>query len=420
MQESQFLEESVLGGMLLRETNFPPSVMALQPEYFTSPKRAQIFDAIMDVYDKGLPVDEIAVNQCLEKWGEKSHAVLLSGLVFNTPTAENLDQWAMILLEAGQKKHMRQQVSNTLASIDSDLPADEVAAIIQETVKKTGENMKREGLTPVKEVIPHVLSELHQRHTNPDQCRIAATGIKSIDGVLELGPGQLTILAGRPSMGKSALIGNIVAYCSRDQTRGVVALFSLEMDKISLVKRMISADSGIGPYQLPEAAEKGKLVESCAHIHDLNLWINDKSQIGIAGVRNDLSRLGAVRLVAVDYLQLMSLESKDDRRDLQIGAITKGLKSIAKEFSCHVVVLSQLSRNVEKRKPPIPQLSDLRDSGNIEEDADNVLLLYRGNYYNDELSEHQADLFVAKQRHGITGRIGIRWDSKTQTFSDLV
>jgi replicative DNA helicase len=158
------------------------------------------------------------------------------------------------------------------------------------------------------------------------------------------------------------------------------------------------------------------LMDAIDKTHHLDLWIDDRAGIGVSQIRQSLMRLPRVRMVVVDYLQLVATSADIERHDLRVGAITKALKAIAKDLGCHVIALSQLNRRVEERRPPRPQVSDLRDSGNIEEDADNVLMLYRPAYYDARADETEAEIIIGKQRNGPTGAVTVGWSSDRQMF----
>jgi replicative DNA helicase len=217
-------------------------------------------------------------------------------------------------------------------------------------------------------------------------------------------------------MGKSALAGNIAAECAKDVTKGATCLFSLEMSAVSLVRRLVAARSKIPSKRMVARIGDPGLMNAIEKTHHLDLWVDDRSGIGPAQIRQALLRLPKVRLVIVDYLQLVATDASIERHDLRLGAITKGLKSIAKDFNCHVIALSQLNRRVEERRPPVPMVSDLRDSGNLEEDADNVWMLYRAGYYDQGADSTEADLIIGKARNGPTGTIRIGWNKDRQQF----
>jgi len=411
------VEEAILGGMLLWQGVWPSEVMELQPEYFRDHKRAQVFEAMQALMGARFPVDEVSVTAQLAKWDVNGMAAYVLDLAANTPTAVNLPHWAGLLVEDGVNRQIKRQVSDALSRIDSNASVDDVVARVRDAVRDVKPRFER-GPEPVSSAIGPTLADLEFEAKNPDEARIAATGIHDLDRMAKLVAGDLTIIAGRPSMGKSALASNVAQRSGKDITRGAVVVFSLEMSTISLVKRMMSSDSGFSSDALPQKAASGELVDTCARLHGLNLYIDDRPHLSMHDVHQALVKVGDVRLVIFDYLQLAHLE-KAERHDLSVGQITKGMKAMAKEFNAHVIGLSQLNRSVESRSPPIPRLSDLRDSGNIEEDADNVWMIYRPHYHDSKEPPHVAQIHICKQRNGITGMVEVYWSGETQTFRDL-
>lgn len=257
---------------------------------------------------------------------------------------------------------------------------------------------------------------------NPQGGRLCRTGLRDLDDLLRLDGKDLTIVAGRPSMGKTALAANIAAACADDATLGSVAMFSLEMAAEKLGARLMQREAREHKGDLQAAMRAGRISEIAQKLYGLHLHIDDRPALSIEQIRAQLARLNRVRLVVVDYLQLASTGKRNDKRhDLEVGALTKGLKALAKEFDCHVVCLSQLNRDVEKRPTKKPTMADLRDSGNIEEDADNILLMYREEYYFREKPEAKgiAQILVEKQRDGETGVVHVAWIAERQAFEDL-
>jgi replicative DNA helicase len=300
--------------------------------------------------------------------------------------------------------------------------AEEAAAQVRSAMSTMQSIERQEGLEPVSVILESTIKELILEGEGKVAHRILKTGLSDLDVLTQLVPGHLTIIAGRPAMGKSALAGNVAQHCAKDHDLGAVCLFSLEMDKNSLVRRMMANVSKIPTSDLPKkaAASSDKVFTAASKLHRLNLMIDSRSNINTDSMRHALERVGDVRLVVLDYLQLAKMDAKLERQDLRVGAVTKGLKAIAKEFDCHVIALSQLNRGVESRESKRPAISDLRDSGNIEQDADNIWMLYRDDYYNDETQDKGiAEINVAKNRHGSTGVVKVSWRPEIQTFGSL-
>jgi replicative DNA helicase len=409
-------EEAVLGGMLLWDGPWPTSVLELRAEWFSTQQRVHVFEAMGEIAKRGGKVDEVSTIAQLGSGGVRGQSRYILDLAYNCPTAVNLANWADLIIERGRKREVARSVKDAMGRIGEDSSADQVASAVQDAVRNIRPRSDS-GLVAVRDSIAGVLRDLEEEYRNPGQNRIAATGLKDLDRILFLEPSGFTIIAARPSMGKSALSGNIAAYCAKDITKGATALFSLEMATSSLIKRMIAAESRFPSDLLPQKSIEGQLAETAQSLYERELYIDDRSGLSIMGIRRALARFPSVRLICVDYLQLVQLENAE-RHDLKIGKVTKELKALSKEQGCHVIALCQLNRSVEQRSDPTPKLSDLRDSGNIEEDADNVLLLYRPSYYDTSKDENLAMVIIAKQRNGRTGTIQLGWDGPTQRFYD--
>ena len=412
------VERAILGGILNVGGALPAEVLELEPEHFTTAKHSTIFSAIRDLVDRHEPIDLVTTTELLKSWKSDVSAGYVCGLAINEPFVSNLDHWCRLLVEDGRRRQFVTAAKDALERVRTTDSADDMAAIMNDAMRTVRPRAHAEP-TLVRDHVADVRRLLIAEHANPEVARIAVTGLYDLDHKAALSPSQMTIIAGRPGMGKSSLAGNIASHCAKDVDRGVVAVFSLEMSTHDLIRRMMASESRFPSSSLPEVAARGDLDETCDRLYRLNLHINQQAHVGISSVRAFLARLGKIRLVVFDYLQLAEMDRDQERHDLKVGAMTKGLKAVAKEFACHVIVLSQLNRQVEQRTPPKPRLSDLRDSGNIEEDADNVWLLYRPWFYDKSQPEHLAEVSIAKQRHGTTGDVSLRWDGGTQTFRNL-
>jgi replicative DNA helicase len=411
----KMLEEAVLGGMLIHEGQWPPEVMSLEPEYFVDENRREVFQVIEKLLKSSTKFDEVVVTNELKQQGLGAY---VCGLAANCPTSTNLDIWAKRLIDAGRKRVMKHKVRDVFANLTADSTADDIADGVRKAMSKVRQS-STSGLVHVKTPLKEAFKRIEMEIANPGTTAFVKTGLTDLDRILRLEKGQLTILAGRPSMGKSALAGNIATYASRDTVGKGVAIFSLEMDAVSLIIRMVSGESKTSINGKIDDTIWPKITHAFQKIHDLNLYIDDRPSRTTSDIRSEVQRLGGVKLVVVDYLQLARIDSRAERHDLRIGETAKDLKILAKDFNCHVVAVSQLNRNVEQRRPPIPCLADLRDSGNIEEHADNAVLLYRPGYYKSAEPQHLAEAIVAKQRNGRTGSVNLHWDGPTQTFRNL-
>jgi replicative DNA helicase len=385
-------EQNTLGAIMLTPiAELPDVIHSLQPEFFSDPDHANIWMAMQDLISLGIDPDEVSICSKLKEWEHRGLEAKVCELAANTMTTINLAHWAGIVLRDGKRQDAKRSIGRILDQAKAGSVGDMQTALgaALEAIRDDGESG---GLRPIKEILPAVLKDIQAREQDPNIFRICKTGIWGLDKAVELRAGQMTILAGRPGMGKSALACNIAAQVS---TKKTVALFSLEMSAESLLQRMMKARGG---------SDIGGM-----------LHIDDRSAIRPAEVFAGLKKLKAPALVIVDYLQLVKADEKLERQDLRVGSVTKALRAIAKDLGCHMLVLAQLNRQVESRESKRPILSDLRDSGAIEEDSDNVWFIHRPGYYNPE-DGPDSEIIIAKNRFGETGFVEVVWDGKRQTF----
>jgi len=409
------IEKSVLGALMLgEESELPLWTQAIRPEMYSTEIHKQAAMAIDEILGaKELP-DMITVIDRLKSWGVASASTEVIAIASSASTIANLGHHSRILVERYQKRTAQAELRSLLSAIDRKQVCD-----IREDLELVSERLRPlvevSTISLLRDEVRDVYKELVRSEGNERRKNIR-TGIDNLDRKVFLEPGEQTILAGRPSMGKTALACNIARNVA-GQGRGVVAFFSLEMSKQSLVRRLLSSEAKISNWKLAEAAKDGRLTEPANRLYGLDLWLDDRPGMTVSAMKAALAKFDKVALVIVDYLGLIKT-GNEERHDLRIGAITKASKEMAKRTNCHVLMLSQLNRSLEKRSPPIPQLSDLRDSGNIEEDADNVILLYRPGYYSDDADPEETQARVAKQRNGPTGAVRLRWKRESQTFGD--
>jgi replicative DNA helicase len=306
-------------------------------------------------------------------------------------------------------------------SADTDQLLEIAEQALAESRARRGESKtpSKDQPKPVRlgEDLSRWLNDFEAEQKDPEVGRIAISGIKSLDTKLKMRAGELTIIAARPGMGKSMLASNIAMANAK---RGApVMVFSLEMSKDQWTGRIISSQSGVCLNRQIQDGDWSKLAKACGELHEWQYWIDDRAGLSAKQMRSALFTLPAVRLIVVDYLGLMAEDKNAGRHDIAVGNNAKDLRALAKDYRAHVLCLCQLNRDVEKRKPSIPMLSDLRDSGNLEEHADNVLMIYRDGYYNHDVDDDTAQLQIEKQRQGQRGVVKVSWSGKTQTFADL-
>ncbi len=417
-------EEACLGAaMLLDQEPWPAELEALECDDFEGGVNAEVWAAVQDLRTKHEPVDQVTVCAVLQEWGSGVKASVVSAIVSDTPTTINAGVWARIVREHGRKRRLAGEVRQWADRLDSS-DADTIAAAMTDAVRRAERQTDTGGLVHVRETLVQAVNQLDGDRV--DDGVVCKTGLADLDAMLKMKRGGLTIVAGRPGMGKTAFAGCAAAWTAHASGPGSVAFFSMEMTSVELVLRLMAREARGTRGNVLQAIRQGSGDVLVSKIRSLDLYIDERPGLGIDQIKAAIRRLSQVKLIIVDYLQLAKVGDRGDRRDLALGDLTKGLKGIAKETGCHVIALSQLNRSVEKRNPPRPVLSDLRDSGNLEEDADAAVLLFREEYYatEEQMAKNRdikgvAELIVAKQRGGRTGHVNVAWIPERQAFENL-
>jgi replicative DNA helicase len=409
-------EQSVLGAVLLRAQSLDQVADLLSPEDFYRSGHGNIFQTMLDLWGKGEPVDLVTVTALLKERGrleEVGGPVFLASLSEHVGTAANVGYYAKLVHEKSVLRRLLACCQNLTQACLS--PVEDVEAFLDKAeaeIFRVAESKIRFGFQPLGSLVETEVATL-EAIWHRDQGRITGvpSGFPDLDGLTAgFQPGDLIIIAARPSMGKTALALNI-AFNAAYQAQVPVAFFSLEMSKEQLVRRLLSNVGEIDASHLRRAFltndEWKKLQEAASFLLECPIYIDDSPAAAVLEVRSKARRLKAedkLGLLVVDYLQLMRGRSDAPSREQEISDISRSLKALAKELSIPVIALSQLSRKVEDRPRKEPQLADLRESGAIEQDADVILFIYRDEVYNDTSPEKgQARILLKKQRNGPTG-----------------
>ena len=435
----------MLGAALLQADIIPELVELLRPEMFYARQNGQIFAEMVRLFTAGQTVDFVTLLDAVTGEGvfESADAakVYLTGLAETVPSISNVQAYAKIVQEKYLVRQLMGAAKDILEQSGEEPDADLLLESAEQKIYEIRSGRDTSALTSISSVIVDTLVNL-QKIAGPDRDKYAGipTGFTYLDTVLTgMGRSDLIILAARPGMGKTSFALNIATNVAKKQ-KIPVAIFSLEMTKDQLTSRILSAEAGIDS----QAFRTGKLKEedwddlarASEMLHDAPIYMDDTSGITIPEVKAKIRRINQdpsrpdIGLVIIDYLQLMTSGRRTENRVQEISDITRNLKIMAKELNVPVIALSQLSRSAEKatgRSDHRPQLSDLRDSGSIEQDADVVLFLYRQAYYNshqDGAEEQQADertaeCIVAKNRHGETSTVQLGWDGAHTRFMNL-
>ena len=429
-------EESVLGACFLTKYAMQKAIESVSPEDFYDEKNQKIFKSIIELSDESTPLDLTTLTAKLQKKKELNEVggvEYLTEVVNFVPTASNIDYYINIV----QESSILRRLITTAEEIASDgYSTDEtVNEILDNSEKKILDivkNRKSTEFRSIKDVLQKTEANLEFLAENKNEITGLATGLYDFDKITTgLHPGELIIIAARPGMGKTAFALNIAANAAKIQDKGV-AVFNLEMPAEQLATRIISSLGQIDGYKLRTGRllnEDWKRVnEAMSQLSGTNLMIDDTAGITIGEIRAKCRRLASseqgISLIVVDYLQLISGgKNYGTNRQQEVSDISRSLKTLALELNVPIIALSQLSRSVETREDKRPIMSDLRESGSIEQDADIVAFLYRDDYYNKEARTEDnnsiSELIIGKHRNGSTGTIELLFKKNTSTFLSL-
>jgi replicative DNA helicase len=386
---------------------------------------------MIELFNEGKPVDLITLSNKLKEKDvppEVCSLEFIRDLITAVPTSANVKHYATIVKE---KSTLRQLIKVTEGITNQCyLDKDKVETILEETEKKVFDILQKRNtgdFVSIKDVVFHSLESIEAAAKNKGSVTGVATGFYDLDyKTAGLQPSDLILIAARPSMGKTAFVLNIAEYVAL-RSNVTTAIFSLEMSKDQLVKRILSMHSKVDSQAIRSGDLSDddwlKLVESARTIGNSNLIIDDTSSISIGELRSKCRKFKLehnLGLVIIDYLQLMSGSKRSESRQQEISEISRSLKALAREINAPVVALSQLSRAVEQRPDKRPMLSDLRESGAIEQDADVVMFIYRDDYYNHDSEDAGiSEIIIGKQRNGPTGTVKLAWLSQYTKFANL-
>lgn len=421
-------EQSVLGAMLVDKEAINTSVEIIRPDDFYKEANREIFEAIIVLFNKNEPVDLITLSEELKRRGNLENTggvTYLANLSSSVATTANTKFYCKIVEEKSILRRLIKSSDEIMTKAYED--TEEINAILEKAEKNIfdiTQGSHRQGFSPISEVLLTSFAQIEERAANKGGITGLTTGFTDLDNKLSgLQKSDLVLLAARPSMGKTAF-GINIATNSALKGNAKVAVFSLEMSKEQLVQRIISATAHVDLQKIISGNlvddEWIQVVNSMGPLSQMGIYIDDTAGISLMELKAKCRRLKIEKgldLVLIDYLQLMSLDGRQESRQQEISAISRGLKSLAKEMECPVLALSQLSRAPELRSDHRPILSDLRESGAIEQDADIVMFLYRDEYYNQESEKKNiGELIIAKHRNGPTGNIELVWKQEFTKF----
>ena len=426
---------SVLGCLLIDQDKLPTVMEVLKAEDFYREEHKEIYIAILTLFDKSSPVDILTVEEQLRAQGSLGRAggmKYLGELAAGVISSENAKHYAGIV---AQKALLRKLIRECLKAVEDCYAAGEDATEIIEAAEmaifRIMEDRNQAGVMHVRDVIVEIYDKLTELYNNKSRYTGLQSGFYLLDDKTSgFQKSDLILLAARPSVGKSALAANIAHHAATRLNEPVI-YFSLEMSRDQLVNRMLCADESIDASRMRSGKlsdeDWRKMASATAKLMDAPLYIDDTSSISVADIKAKCRRLklerGGLGLVIIDYIQLMQGSGRGGRaenRQQEISEISRSLKLMAKELNAPVLALSQLSRASEQRTNHRPMLSDLRESGAIEQDADIVMFIYRDEVYFEDTEEPGvAELIVAKHRNGETGTIKLRWQNTYTRFVNM-
>ena len=428
-------ERAVLGSLMIDPDALIKVANFLRAEDFFRERHQWIYEAMSALNEKREPLDFVTIVDELERRGQLAEIggpAYLTDLISSTPTAMYIDSYARIVERAAVLRRLI-SAAGKIAELayDEAQNVEEVVDRAEQIIFGVSESRIHRDLTPVRAIMSNVVDRIDFLARNQDTLMGVPTGFTMLDRMLGgLQKSDLIILAARPGMGKSSLALSIAQNAAKRQGARV-AVFSLEMSSEQLVQRLLSMETAIDSHRLRmgdihDAGEWDILLAAANTLSNTNIFIDDTPGASVTDIRTKARRLYAehgLDLLIIDYMQLMTGQGGGrggENRQQEISFISRSLKALARELNVPVIALSQLSRAVESRTDKRPMLSDLRESGSIEQDADVVLFIYRDDYYNED-SERQniADVLVAKHRHGSTGTVSLYFRKELTQFRDL-
>lgn len=430
-------EQSVLGGLLLDNQAWDRIGDLLTETDFYRDEHRRIFRQIRRILEQGKPADVVTVAEALDAGGESDHTgglAYLGELAVNTPSAANIRRYAEIVRERGILRQLVAAADEIAGDALNPLGRD-AEALLDDAESKIfaiaeAGGARQDGFVHINPLLTQVverIQELHDRD-NPSDITGVPTGFIDLDNMTSgLQPGDLIIVAGRPSMGKTAIALNMAEYVAVEFGLPV-GIFSMEMGGTQLAMRMLSSIGRLDSSRVRTGRlnddEWSKLSFALGKLHEAPIYIDESGGITPANLRARARRLqrqyGRLGLIVIDYLQLMNTSRQGENRATEISEISRSIKSLAKELQVPIIALSQLSRKVEERNDKRPMMSDLRDSGAIEQDADVILMMYRDEYYKPETQDKGiAEVIIGKQRNGPTGVVKLAFLGEHTRFENL-
>ncbi|MBR1907333.1 replicative DNA helicase [bacterium] len=433
-------EEAVLGAILVNPETLSRVAETLKPDYFYKPAHRYVYEAMLQLFNQNERIDIVTVSEVLNlnsKLELVGGRAFINDLTYKTITTSNIEYYSKIVQEKAIKRSLI-SAGSEIVSYGYDMnTVDESLGKAEKLIFEISANKNTKDLVPVKDVVFETYEKIDYRYNHRDELIGIPTSFYDLDGIMNgLQKSDLIILAARPAMGKTAFALNIATNVAI-KAKVPVAIFSLEMSKGQLVQRILCSEAEVDSQRLKtgnmQKKDWDKLANAMNDLAEAPIYIDDSSGCTLTDLRAKARRLAMqeknLGLIVIDYLQLMESTGKEERTQA-ISTISRGLKTLARELDLPIIALSQLSRAVEGRKDRRPMLSDLRESGAIEQDADIVMFIYRDDYYRDNEedsdsaapkgNEGKSEIIIAKHRNGPTGMIELLFQSNITKFKNPI
>ena len=437
-EQAREAERAVLGGLMLETHRFDTVIQVIKENDFDGKDHQIIFQSMSELVEENKPLDPLTVSEKLDnknslnKVGGKDYLIELAT---STPSAANLEAYAEIIRQRSITRKLM-KANSDISELISNPQGQDGASLLDKAESmifalNDETNLNDQNLQSMRELIPSTMDRLHELSNKSDGLIGSSTGFKDLDNKLQgLQKGDLVVVAGRPSMGKTSFAMNIAEnVLQNDDSNGAVLIFSLEMPGESLTTRLLSGMTKLNQQNVRSGMLKDDelriLLQQSEKLKNMPLWIDDSSILSPMELRAKARRLArtekdGLSLIVVDYLQLMQLPLSIENRVNQISEISRSLKSLAKELNVPVIALSQLNRAVEQRPNKRPIMADLRDSGAIEQDADVILFIYRDEVYNEDSEQgNKAEIIIGKQRNGPIGTVNLTFLKEFTRFENF-
>lgn len=428
-------ERSVLGAILLHNDTFNTAIETIDANDFYRDAHRRIFDKMVRLAERGNAIDLVTLKEELTRASELDEVggpAYISALVDGVPRSSNVEHYARIIKEKSTLRNLIYSANKIITTAyDADEDADTILDQAESAIFAIADGKVRDGFVSLKQLAEGSLDTIEKLASKKELVTGVPTGFTDLDEMTSgLQPGDIVIVAARPSMGKTSLVINMAQHVGT-KTDKTVGIFSLEMSKEQLFLRMLTGEARIDAHRLRGGflgdRDWGKLSQALGTLSEAKIYIDDTPSIGVLEMRAKCRRLQAehgLHMIIIDYVQLMQGRGRFENRSLELASISRSLKGLAKELGVPILVLSQLSRASEQRSDHRPQMSDLRESGALEQDADVIIFIYREDQYADKNappteSTGTAELIIAKQRNGPTGVVKLAFIREFTRFENL-